>query len=972
MRLVLSCIWLLSVPVCFLNAQTRCAPFVNPMIGTGGHGHTFPGAVMPFGMVQLSPDTRADGSWDECSGYHYSDSLIYGFSHTHLSGTGCSDWGDILVMPVTGQPSMDNTRYASRFSHRREKASAGYYEVMLDKEGIKAELTVTPRTGIHRYSFPAGKSAGILVDLLHRDRTLSSNLRQVDSVTITGFRVSSAWAKEQHVFFAMRFSTPIAAISYATNKKLNPTPNGQSAEGAWLQFGPTAQLLVQVALSPVSEEGALNNLRSEAPHRDFEKYRREAESAWEQQLSKIRIEATDDQRHVFYTALYHSSIHPSLAMDVDGRYRGRDNQIHSAKGYTYYTVFSLWDTYRALHPLITLLEPERTRDFISTFLAQYDASGRLPVWELSSNETDCMIGFHSVSVIADALAKGVKGIDVQKAYAAMKAAASYSGFGIPEFNRKLFLQADDISESVSRTLEYGYDNWCIAQVARLAGHPAEAVTYLRRSQAWRNLYDPYTGFMRPRKNGGWIDPFDPSEINNHFTEGNSWHYSFYVPHDIQGMIQARGGKESFSGRLDELFTASEKTTGREQADVTGLMGQYAHGNEPSHHMAYLYDYAGQPEKTIERVQRICREFYTNAADGLIGNEDCGQMSAWYVFSSLGFYPVCPGTDGYAIGAPLFSSISVSLPGGKTLNIRSDQKQNTVLSAVRHNGQPVLDVELSHKRLVSGGQLEFLFSAGTSQDNFIGKRLGLHTLRPAGAAIVPAPLLVPAARVFRGERPVYAIAPGRPASVEVYATTDGSEPTRSSSLVTAPLVIQQTTRVKARAYQGKDSSVVSEAVYYKAAHNYGITIVSPLVKQYTAEGPWSLIDGLYGTTDWRSGDWLSVQGRDMEAIVDMGEERALSQIALSCLQDTRSWILFPPKVSYYTSEDGKTYRLVGEVLNAVKPDDYTVQLKKFEVALPPGTKTRYIRVVANYPGCLPDWHDGRGEEAHIFVDELELR
>ena len=594
-------------------------PFVNPFVGTDAHGHTFPGAVYPFGMIQLSPDTRPNaGDWDGCSGYHYSDSLIYGFSHTHLSGTGCDDWCDILINPGPDFPST--------FSHNNEKASPGYYEVLLDKAGgIKVKLAAGRRSAIHQYTFTSSL-ASITLNLKHRD-PLESYSIQSSRNAVWGYRSSNSWARHQKVYFYIEFSKPAFKEDKLGEKSTF--------------FFPGKEVTLRVGISSVSWENAKANLISDYP-KSIEAQKKSTEKAWNAYLSKLECPYKDtEHRKRFYTALYHTAIHPTLYSDVNGEYRGMDGKVHKADGWERYTVFSLWDTFRGLHPLLMEIEPKRSVDFVKSMLSIYDEAGKLPVWELSGWETNCMIGYNAAPVIADAICRGLKGFDYEHAFQALVASAHNPEFGLDSFRRNGLVLADDEHESVSKTLEYAFDDWCVAQVALKLGHMAEYKEFMKSSQYWKNVLDPKTKFMRARLNGRWYNPFDPREVNNNYTEANSWQYSFFVPQDIPGLIEALGGPEAFEARLDALFEAPEQTTGRTQADITGLIGQYAHGNEPSHHIAYLYDYIGKPEKRQARVDQILETLYTSAPDGLCGNEDCGQMSAWYVLSSLGKYPVCP-------------------------------------------------------------------------------------------------------------------------------------------------------------------------------------------------------------------------------------------------------------------------------------------------------------------------------------------
>lgn len=691
--------------------------YVNPMVGTGGHGHTFPGAVWPFGMVQLSPDTRIDDSWDGCGGYYHEDSFIYGFSHTHLSGTGVSDYGDVLVMPTGGPssrlPTFNPYAYRSRYSHSTEVAEAGYYSVYLPVYEIKVELTASERMGVHRYTYYSSMNqnkytARVLIDLNHRDKLLSYGIEQLDERRIGGWRQSKAWASNQWVYFTMEFDQEITRIVTSQDGKQAIVEfDFQRSDG---ERSNPVKLETLVGISFTDAKGARGNLiyekdmaviRAEAKGAvNFDMYRAQAKAAWNQELSKIKVTSDfeaqafrvsaesakrDIEKRKFYTALYHCMIHPSLASDADGRYRGRDQQIHRAGLYKenappyhkVYTVFSLWDTYRALHPLLSIVDPERTIDFVRTFLLQYKQGGKLPVWELGSCETECMIGYHSVSVIADVMLKEI-GVtkdalgqpkypfDYKLALEAMMHSSRLkdSAF-LDERGKHLgYMGIENTAESVSKLLEYAYDDWCIARVAyMLPSTPASVVQeFYARSERWKNLYDEKTGFMRPRVNGGWLSPFDPKEVNNHFTEANAWQYSMYVPHDILGLMDKLGGVNATEKHLDTLFGTDSRTTGRDQADISGLIGQYAHGNEPSHHMAYLYNYCGKPQKAQGIIDYVCKQFYKDSPDGLIGNEDCGQMSAWYVMSAMGLYPVCPGSNVYATGIPQFYEVEIARAG----------------------------------------------------------------------------------------------------------------------------------------------------------------------------------------------------------------------------------------------------------------------------------------------------------------------
>jgi predicted alpha-1,2-mannosidase len=911
--------------------------YVNPFIGTGGHGHTYPGATVPFGMVQLSPDTRIDGSWDGCSGYHYSDTIIYGFSHTHLNGTGVSDYGDIMLMPTMGEPTFDNKVYASTFSHQNEKATAGFYSVKLDKHNIDVRLTTSTRVGFHEYTFNESGQANIILDLNHRDKLLEGRINVIDDKTIEILRRSEAWARNQYVYARIEFNVPMKVSK--TNKS-----NSESLEISGMSFSKQVKkrekILVKVSLSPTSYEGAKLNM-SEIKGWDFEKVKKEAEQLWNKQLSKIEITESDlDKKTIFYTALYHTMVQPNIAQDIDGKYRGRDNKIHQAEGFDYYSVFSLWDTFRAAHPLYTLIEKKRTADFINTFLKQYEQAGRLPVWELASNETDCMIGYHSVSVIADAMAKGITGFDYEKAFEAAKHSAMLDHLGLDAYKKQGFISIDDEHESVSKTLEYAYDDWCIAQMAQILNKKENYEYFMQRSQSWKNVFDWKTGFMRPKKNGGWDKPFDPKEINNNFTEGNSWQYSFFVPQDIEGMIQAYGGNEKFEAKLDEMFNSESKTTGREQVDVTGLIGQYAHGNEPSHHMAYLYNYIGKPEKTTEKVHYILNNFYKNTPDGLIGNEDCGQMSAWYVLSSMGIYAVTPGKHEWETVKPFFEKIKVLFENGDTeiLTKNDSNNKNYDFGFFWQNFGNIYDVSDIELR-----------------------------------KYIPVPVIKAESKSFKDKMSVEILHQNKGCTVYYVVEEKNSRDDLSFVPYVNSFMIYKTSSVSAFCLcPDKRKSDVISATFFKKPNNYTIEIKSKYNPQYHAGGSDGLIDGIFGTTNWRKGDWQGYQSQDFEAIVDLQEPKTFSEIHSNYLQDHRSWILMPTKVDYYVSDDSINYTLVGTVENSLDPKEKENIIRDFNLKLENPIKAKYIKVKAYNYGKLPEWHQGFGGDAFIFIDEITIK
>lgn len=699
---------------------------IDPFIGTGAHGHVFPGATTPFGMVQLSPDNGTNG-WDWCSGYHYSDSLIAGFSHTHLSGTGIGDLADILFLPSMKpfdipdkQSSVSLARLnRSVFSHDNESATPGYYSVSLNN-GTRVELTATPRTGIQRYTAMNDGTMGVLLDLgfaINWDRPVECKI-EFDNGILKGTRNSSGWAPMQYLNFASDFSqTPDSLVM------LN---NGQSVAGnkvsgrniaCILYFTMNAgdQLIVKTGISAVDTDGALNNLKTEAMNIGFEEARNEAEKLWVQNLSVIDgVEADPETIKVFYTALYHTMIAPNLYMDVDGRYRGTDRKKHTATGFTNYTVFSLWDTYRAAHPLFTITRPQLVPDFINTMLNIYLQQGKLPVWSLAGNETDCMVGYHAVPVIADAMKKGIGGFDHGLAWEAVKHSSMMDFRGLNHYREFGYIPSDLENESVAKALEYCIDDWCIAQIAGQLGFIDDSLEYMRRSRFYKNLFDEKTLFMRGRMSDGtWREPFEPLYSNHReddYTEGNAWQYTWLVPHDVEGLVGLFESRELFIKRLDSLFLIDESVKGEHASpDISGLIGQYAHGNEPSHHIAYLFTMAGEPGKTSQMVRRIMRELYHPGKDGLCGNEDCGQMSAWYVFSAMGFYPVNPADGRYILGSPALNKAVVNVGNGKKFTVMAENNspEKHLVLEIYLNGVKLDRNYITHDEIMAGGELRFI-------------------------------------------------------------------------------------------------------------------------------------------------------------------------------------------------------------------------------------------------------------------------
>lgn len=943
----------------------KLTSYVNTFIGTGGHGHTYPGATLPYGMMQLSPDTRLEG-WDGCSGYHYSDNHIYGFSHTHLSGTGISDYGDVLLMPtneiIFNNGSDGEKGYKSAFSHDNEVATPGYYAVHLDDTNIDVSLSVSQRSGMHQYVFPKGAKQVVILDLAHRDRVLDAEIFIEKNQFVSGRRFSRAWANEQRLFFDIAFSRPFTNITLLDGK----TTGGNVKAAFEFDESTTNILEVEVGISAVDKAGAHKNRIAELKDKAFDQLREEADAIWEKQLNKIVVETyKESDMYNFYSALYHTMIAPNLYQDIDGRYRGMDMEIHEDLDNDYYTVFSLWDTYRAAHPLYTIIEQERTNDFINTFLNKYDEGGIMPIWDLSANYTGCMIGYHAVPVIADAYLKGIRGYDVDKAFKAMKHSAVQDKLGLESYKSTGYVPVETEPESVSKTLEYAYDDWTIATMAKALGNEEDYKAFIQRAQHYKNVYDPETKFMRGRLNNKWFAPFDPYEVNFNYSEANSWQYSFYVPQDVSGHIQLMGGKAQYEQMLDELFAAKTETSGRDQSDITGLIGQYAQGNEPSHHMAYLYNFVNKPYKTQAMIRKILEEQYANTPDGISGNEDCGQMSAWYIFSALGFYPVTPGSNEYIIGSPVVKSATINLENGKTfqINAPNNKKGRPYIKNVSLNGMEHQQSYITHGDIVNGGSLTYEMSRrksdwGTSDENIPETTIEDYI-------ITTPPFVEKGDAAFENETTIV-LKSIQPEATIYYSLGE------AFMKYELPITITDDSEISTYAVLNENKSATLKTRFRKTNPDIKISLATTYSNQYSAGGDRALVDGILGSEDFRTGTWQGYVGADVVATVDISKVQQIDKLAVNFLSDQNYWIFYPKEVMFYGSTDGENFDLIysekiemSEIINT--------EIKTFEID---NLKTpyRYIRVVAKKIGNVPEWHKGFEDDGlgWIFVDEIQIK
>jgi predicted alpha-1,2-mannosidase len=812
--------------VIFLNNSFAqdVTQYVDPFIGTGGHGHTYPGATLPFGMVQVSPDTRT-GNWDACSGYHYSDSTILGFSHLHISGTGCLDYGDILFMPTIGNIQLEqgdekntSTGYRSKYKHTSEIAEPGYYSVVLSDDSIKVELTATTRSAFHKYTYLKSSAANLIIDLTHelenKEVIKELEFHVVGDNKIEGMRRSQGWAADQIVYFTAEFSKPILEYGIQHDGKIFTDVKEVTGKDlkAYLKFELNKQepLLVKVGISAVDYEGARKNLAAEISGWDFDQVRKEAKESWNKVLSKVKVkDKSESKKKIFYTALYHATIVPNTFFDVDRRYRGNDRQIHTCTNFDNYTVFSLWDTFRSTNPLYVLLFPEIAGNMIKSLLSKYDESGMLPKWELAGNETNCMIGYHAVPVITDAYIKGIRNFDEQKALKAMVNSAYNSDPEMKLYMQLGYVPADKKNESVSKTLEYAFDDWAIYTMAKALGDNKVANEFIIRAKYYMNMFDGANGFFRGRTfSGRWapefdfdgnlISRFDPLLTSRNYTEGNAWQYSLFVLHDINGLVSLFGNKEKFVNHVDRLFSTKLPPSKIAGDDVAGLIGQYAHGNEPSHHIAYVYNFAGQPWKTQARIHQILKEMYTPKPDGLVGNEDCGQMSSWFNFSSMGFYPFCPGTEEYQIGTPYFDEVSINLGDEKTFVVKAESlsDKNYYIQSVLLNGKELTVPFIKHSDIIGGGEL--IFKMGSKPNKEWGKTVGVKPYSLTNEKFVSTPYIKNNIGFFPTKTKIeLGCATGR---AEIRYTLNGSTPDKDSRLYRTPFALKKDVTLKICGYK----------------------------------------------------------------------------------------------------------------------------------------------------------------------------
>ena len=949
-------------------AALGCSPrsadpvdYVNPFIGTGFHGHTYPGATTPFGMVQLSPDTRA-GNWDACAGYHYSDTTIDGFSHTHLSGTGCADLADILFHPTTREIVIHDGECVLQpyfFSHDDERASCGYYAVTLPDVNIGVELTAAPRTGVHRYTFAGKGPRRVIVDLLHtvtEEKIDLCELRRTAPYELAGMRRTQGWVPDQYVFFAARFSEPFADVQLLGDKQ------------AVLTFAPDVRTLtIAVGLSSVSVENARMNSLAEVPELDFDAVHARAVGQWRKALGDIVVEGgSRDEMTNFYTAQYHTKLTPNLMSDVNGEYRRHDQTVaRMPEGKSYYSTFSLWDTFRAWNPLQTLVDTALVNDMIRSMLDMYDSTGELPIWPLASGETGTMIGYHAVSVIADAYLKGIRGYDADKALEAMIRSSNINKKGSDYYTAQGYIPSNIKRESVSCTLEYAYDDWAIARMAQAMGRDDVFGEYARRALNYVNVFDGSTCFFRGRQSdGNWSAPFEEFATGRDYTEATPWHYRFFVPHDVNGLIQLFGSREAFVREMDRLFTLESDEMQLDVSDVTGLMGQYAHGNEPSHHMAYLYNYVGQPWKTQELTRRLLHEMYAPTPEGIIGNEDCGQMSAWYVFSSLGFYPVCPGSNEFALTAPQFPKAVVRLANGRTLTVTADNpRRNVYIASVTLDGKPIDRNYITYDELMQGGELHFALRPRPDYERGTDDAAAPHSL--TRGEVVSIPYTTQNVSLFT--EPLAVALATTTSGAEIRYTLDGSEPTETSALYAAPVPVDRSLTLKAKGFKlgaapSRTLTLEAEKAVFRKGALAGETATHPGVAYSYYEGVFSCVN------DIRKGKYVSSGTMPAPSIAQAPQEDHFAYVftGLILIPERGVW-------EFMTKSDDGSVLTIGDRKVVDNDGSHASVMATGRVALEAGLHPYTLLYFEDYEGQDLAWGwKAPGAEGFEAIPEANLR
>lgn len=926
-----------------------CAPrpagpvdYVDPFIGTGYHGHTYPGATTPFGMVQLSPDTRA-GDWDACAGYHYDDTTIDGFSHTHLSGTGCADLADVLFHPTTREIMLHDGACVLQpyfFSHGDEKASCGYYAVELPGENIRVELTAAPRTGVHRYTFTGKGPRQVVVDLMHTIAEEQVDMRELRTTApdeIAGMRRTQGWVPDQYVFFSARFSEPFADVRLLGDKQ------------AVLTFAPeTETLTIAVGLSSVSAENARLNSIAEVPELDFDAVHARAAALWREALGDIVVEGgSRDEMVNFYTAQYHTKLTPNLMSDVNGEYRRHDQRIaRMPQGGAYYSTFSLWDTFRAWNPLQTLVDTTLVNDMIRSMLDMYDITGELPIWPLASGETGTMIGYHAASVIADAYLKGIRGYDAEKALDAMIRSSNINKKGSDYYVAQGFIPSNIKRESVSCTLEYAYDDWAISRMAGAMGRDDVAREYAQRALNYANVFDGSTCFFRGRgTDGNWSEPFEEFATGRDYTEATPWHYRFFVPHDVNGLAGLFGSREAFVRELDRLFTLESDEMQLDVSDVTGLMGQYAHGNEPSHHMAYLYNYVGQPWRTQELTRSLLHGMYAPMPAGIIGNEDCGQMSAWYIFSSLGFYPVCPGSNQFALTAPQFPKAVVRLANGRTLTVTANNpRRNTYIASVTLDGVPVTENFITYEQLMQGGELHFTLRQ--RPDFTRGTEAAAEPYSLTRGQVVSIPYTTQNVSLFT--EPVAVALATTTAGAEIRYTLDGSEPDETSALYAGPVVVDRSLTLKARGFKpgaapSRTLTLQAEKAVFRKGLSGAGAAMRPGVAYACYEGVFSHVDEI------RRGKLVASGTMPEPSIADAPQEDHFGYIF-------NGWIRIPERGvwEFMTKSDDGSVLVIGDRKVVDNDGSHASVMATGRVALEAGLHPYTLMYFEDYEGQDLSW------------------